>query len=119
MTFAGRAVDTLHPHRPSADRKELHMKSLAALSLGAVLAVSAAGPASAHSYGCHDGFAAGGRTANALNFAPPRRYDTERLARSRAIAAWRQKVAARCPSRSTFWWRAHDKRVDCEGYAGG
>ena len=95
------------------------MKSLAALSLGAVLAVSAAGSASAHSYGCHDGIAAWGRMSNGLNFDPPRRYDTERLARSRAIAAWRLKVATRCPSRSTFWWRAHDKRVDCEGYAGG
>jgi hypothetical protein len=97
----------------------MRMRMLATLSLSALLAVAASGPAPAHSYSCHGGIAAAGRMANGLNFDPPRLYDTERVARSRAIAVWRQKVAARCPGRSTFWWRAHDKRVDCEGYAGG
>ena len=95
------------------------MRMLATLSLSALLAVAASGAASAHSYSCHSGIAAAGRMANGLNFDPPRRYDTERVARSRAIAAWRQRVALRRPGHSTFWWRAHDKRVDCEGYAGG
>lgn len=95
------------------------MRMLATLSLSALLAVAASGAASAHSYSCRSGISAAGRMANGLNFDPPRRYDTERVARSRAIAAWRQRVALRCPGHSTFWWRAHDKRVDCEGYAGG
>jgi hypothetical protein len=97
------------------------MRTLAVVSLSALLAVAASGPAPAqsYSYSCRNGIAATGRMANGLNFDPPRRYDTERAARSRAIAAWRQGVAARCPTHSTFWWRAHDKRVDCEGYAGG
>jgi hypothetical protein len=95
------------------------MRMLAALSLSALLGMAASGTASAHSYSCHGGIAALGRMANGLNFDPPRRYDTERVARSRAIAAWRLRVATRCPAYSTFWWRAHDKRVECEGYAGG
>lgn len=95
------------------------MNMLVTLSLSALLSVAACGAASAHSYACRSGIAAASRMANGLNFDPPRRYDIERVARSRAIAAWRLKVAVRCPRRSTFWWRAYDKRVDCEGYAGG
>src|SRR5436853_4653298 len=95
------------------------MQMLAMSSLSAMLVLAAAVPASAHSYSCHQGIAATGRIANGRNFDPPRLYDTQRAARSRAVAAWRQRVALRCPGRSTFWWRAHDKRVDCEGYAGG
>ena len=95
------------------------MKLIATTSVTALLVLAACTPASAHWSGCRDGVAAVGRMANGLNFDPPRHYDTERLARSRAITAWRQKVALRCPGRSTFWWRAYDKRVDCEGYAGG
>jgi len=92
---------------------------LATLSLSALLGLAPCSAASAHPYSCYSGIAAAGRMANGLNFDPPLRYDTERVARSRAIAAWRQRVALRCPGRSTFWWRAHDKRIDCEGYAGG
>jgi hypothetical protein len=96
------------------------MKTLATLSLGALLAMLAASPgALAHPGPCEIGLRAMGRMANGLNFDPPRHYDTIKAARSRAIAAWRQKVAARCPGHSTFWWRAHAKRIDCEGYAGG
>jgi hypothetical protein len=95
------------------------MELLATSSVTALLVLAACAPASAHWSGCRDGVAAVGRMANGLNFDPPRHYDAERLARSRAIAAWQQKVALRCPGRSTFWWRAYDKRIDCEGYAGG
>jgi hypothetical protein len=96
------------------------MRIVATLSLSALLGLAAAGAASAHPYSsCQSGVVAAGRMANGLNFEPARHYDTERVARSRAIAMWRQRVAFRCPGRSTFWWRAHDKRVDCEGYAGG
>ena len=96
------------------------MKALATLCLGALLAIMAASPeALAHSGQCDLGLRAAGRMPNGLNFDPPRPYDTAKAARSRAIAAWRQKVAARCPRHSTFWWRAHAKSVDCEGHAGG
>jgi len=86
------------------------MKLIATTSVTALLVLAACTPASAHWSGCRDGVAAVGRMANGLNFDPPRHYDTERLA---------AEVALRCPGRSTFWWRAYDKRVDCEGYAGG
>jgi hypothetical protein len=96
------------------------MKTPATLCLGALLAMMAASPdAVAHSAQCELSVRAMGRMPNGLNFEPPRHYDTVRMARSRAIAAWRQKVAARCPHHSTFWWRAQAKSIDCEGYAGG
>lgn len=95
------------------------MRMLAALGLAALLAAATSGAASAHAPQCHYGIIATGRMANGLSFEPPRRYDTQGVARSRAIASWRARVAARCPQHSTFWWRAHDKRVSCEGYAGG
>ena len=96
------------------------MKTLATLCTGALLAMMAASPgALAHSGQCEIGLRATGRMSNGLNFDPPRHYDTVKAARSRAIAAWRQKVAMRCPRHSTFWWRAYSKSVDCEGYAGG
>jgi len=95
------------------------MRMLSTLGLSLLLAATASATASAHWQGCQRGIAAVGRMANGLNFDPPRRYDTQWAARHRAIAAWRQRVAASCPRHSTFWWRAHDKRVDCEGYAGG
>jgi hypothetical protein len=96
------------------------MKALTTPCLVAVLAMLATSPeALAYSGPCEIGLRATGRMSNGLNFDPPRHYDTMKAARSRAIAAWRQKVAVRCPHHSTFWWRAHGKRVDCEGYAGG
>ena len=96
------------------------MKTLAILGLGACLALIANSAAAlADPLQCEFGLHATGRMANGLNFDPPRHYDTLRQARSRAIAAWRQKVATRCPRHSTFWWRAYAKSVDCEGYAGG
>lgn len=96
------------------------MKTLAALCLGAVVTLLAASPdALAHSGQCETGLRATARMPNGLNFEPRRHYDSVKAARTRAIAAWRQKVAARCPGHSTFWWRAHAKSIDCEGYAGG
>ena len=68
---------------------------------------------------CQGAIADSARAPNGLNLDPPQHYDTEKLARGRAIAGWQQKVATRCPLYSTLWWRARDRKVDCEGYAGG
>jgi hypothetical protein len=68
---------------------------------------------------CPGPIVASARAPNGLNLDPPQHYDTQKLARSRAIASWRREVAKRCPQSSTLWWRAHGKKIDCEGYAGG
>ena len=68
---------------------------------------------------CPGPIVASARAPNGLNFDPPKQYDTEKLARRRAITSWRREVAKRCPHSSTLWWRAHGKKIDCEGYAGG
>lgn len=68
---------------------------------------------------CDRGFSAVARVPSGANFTPPRAYDATRLARSRAIRYWKMKVRTLCPDHSAFWWRAHDKDVACEGYAGG
>jgi hypothetical protein len=68
---------------------------------------------------CPGPIVASARAPNGLNLDPPQHYDTEKLARSRAITGWRREVAKRCPQSSTLWWRARDKKIDCEGYAGG
>jgi hypothetical protein len=95
------------------------MKAIAPLCLSALLATAAASTAAlAHAH-CDRGLSATGRMPNGLNFEPPRIYDTTGLARTRAIAGWKHKVAAQCLQYSSFWWRAHAKHVECEGYAGG
>lgn len=73
----------------------------------------------AHASYCERGFYVHARAPNGLNYDPPRQYDTRALARSRAIGIWKTKVRTYCPDHSAFWWRALDKRIQCEGYAGG
>jgi len=68
---------------------------------------------------CNSSISASARATNGLNLVPPQTYDTQELARSRAIAAWQGTVAARCPRRSSPWRRAKGRKVDCDGYAGG
>src|SRR5262249_51693455 len=92
----------------------------AMLPLSAFLVLVAAhGAASAQSVHCDGVVTASARAPNGANFDPPRHYDTEKLARSRAVTAWQKVVAARCLRHSPSWGRAHDKKMECDGYAGG
>jgi hypothetical protein len=93
-------------------RSALGLAACAALAIG----LSATG---AEAGRCDRGFAAQARVANGLNYDPPRAYDATALARSRAIGLWKMKVRTLCPDHSAFWWRAFEKDVSCEGYAGG
>lgn len=89
-----------------------------ALSAAAVCAVALAHPAIA-APACKDGVTATGRAANPMNYDPPKHYDAQKLATTRAIEAWSADVRARCGSRSPHWWRATGKSIECEGHAGG
>jgi hypothetical protein len=95
------------------------MIRLAAAVAALVVSAAAALPAAADPAACHDGISAMAKAANPMNYDPPKHYDAESLAKSRAISAWRSKVESLCPHHSSHWWRAHDKKVSCEGYAGG
>jgi len=96
------------------------MKTLSALSLAAGAALLIGLTTTAAEAGrCDRGFYAQARVPNALNYDPPRTYDATALARSRAIGLWKMKVRTLCPDHSAFWWRAFEKDVACEGYAGG
>lgn len=89
------------------------MKSLSALGLAACTALSIGLSASGAEAGkCDRGFYAQAR-------APSGTYDATALARARAIGFWKMKVRTLCPDHSAFWWRAFEKDVACEGYAGG
>ncbi len=94
------------------------MRTLALLPLSALLLAVGIGGAAAKDE-CKGAIVASARAPNGINLEPPQHYDTEKLARSRAIASWQKNVATLCAQYSTLWWRAHDKKVDCEGYAGG
>lgn len=96
----------------------MKLNTLAVLGALAVLAASTMFTPAQASY-CERGFYAHARMANGLNYDPPRYYDARALARSRAIGIWKTKVRTYCPDHSAFWWRALDKRIQCEGYAGG
>lgn len=85
----------------------------------AVLAAGLTGSPAGAAPACKEGVIARGRAANPLNYDPPRRYDAQKLATKRAITAWSADVRARCGSYSPLWWRAQDKKISCEGYAGG
>jgi hypothetical protein len=94
------------------------MRTLTNLPLSALaLALGISGAAAKEA--CQSAIAVSARAPNGLNLEPPQHYDTEKLARSRAIAIWKQAVATRCPRYSTLWWRARDMKVECEGYAVG
>lgn len=68
---------------------------------------------------CASGVSGSGRAAHARNFDPPKSYDTETLARTRAIAAWTSAVSRACPAFAPSWQLASRQDVFCEGYAGG
>lgn len=96
------------------------MSTRAIVCLSALLALGlSTSSASAYSWGCNASLGAWGRAPNGLNYEPPRGYDTVALARARAISNWKTRVRVACPDHSAFWWRAADKAVDCQGYAGG
>ncbi|MFA5948653.1 MAG: hypothetical protein WC807_00050 [Hyphomicrobium sp.] len=80
-------------------------------------ACCAAGPLQAA--GCKTGVSALGSAANPMNYDPPKRYNMEALAKTRAIAAWRAEVRKSCPGHLSYWWAASKRSVICEGHAGG
>lgn len=83
----------------------------------AMCSLALAGPAAAE--GCRVATTGVGRAANPLNYDPPKHYNMEKLAKSRAIANWQSAVKAACPEASTLWFRALGKKISCDGYAGG
>lgn len=83
-----------------------------------LLVIACLAPAHAED-ACLEPVKAYARAANPLNYDPPKHYNPERLAKDRAIARWRDEVASKCPRASNLWWRARDRKVECEGYAGG
>ena len=87
------------------------------LTVLALVSLAFASPAAAE--GCRRATTGVGRAGNPLNYDPPKHYNAEKLARSRAIANWQVSVRAACPQASTLWLRASDKKISCEGYAGG
>lgn len=96
----------------------MNTPSALSLAAGAALLIGFT-TTSAEAGRCDRGFYAQARVANGLNYDPPRHYDATALARSRAIGLWKMKVRTLCPDHSAFWWRAFEKDVACEGYAGG
>lgn len=94
------------------------MSTFEQLALSALLVATGVSGAAAED-ACASEIVVSARAPNGLNLDPPQRYDTQKLARSRAIAGWQRNVATRCPHSSPLWRRARDRKVDCEGYAGG
>lgn len=68
---------------------------------------------------CQSVISSEGRAANPMNYDPPKHYDMETLAKSRARAAWRQAVQSGCPGYSANLQKAKQRTDFCEGYAGG
>lgn len=96
------------------------MTPLSALRLAASVALAIALTTTSASAGrCDRSFYAQARVPNGMNFDPPQHYNATTVARSRAIGLWKMKVRTLCPDHSAFWWRAFEKDVACEGYAGG
>ncbi len=96
------------------------MKTIASVAGAALLMLSANLAEAAPAYGQCDGVITGtGRASHGQNFDPPRKYNTERMARERAIANWSAKVRSSCPRSSARWLIASRKRVSCDGVAGG
>lgn len=54
-----------------------------------------------------------------MNYDPPRKYDMEARAKALAVADWRGKVGRQCSGASSDWAKAKNKKLECEGYAGG
>jgi hypothetical protein len=90
-----------------------------ALALAALALLSLGMATTAEADGCRKSTTAVGRAANPANYDPPKHYNMEKLAKTRAIANWQAAVRTNCPEASTLWLRASDKKISCEGYAGG
>ena len=106
--------------KPDAIFRDRSMKSLRAASVTLVLILAAAsGTVEAQASACGRSISASARAPNGANLVPPQNYDTQKLARSRAIKAWQKTTGVRCNGYSTSWLIARAKKVDCEGYAGG
>jgi len=92
------------------------MKTLAMIGLAVAIVTQ---PAAANPAQCTVVVTATGRAGNPQNYEPPRHYDAEKLASARAIQAWQAKAAHQCPHYSNLWTRARNRKLDCEGHAGG
>jgi hypothetical protein len=75
--------------------------------------------AEAQAKGCRSVIAVSARAPNGANLVPPQTYDTQAVARQRALAAWRRTVAKGCAGSSSQWRNATARNIQCEGYAGG
>jgi hypothetical protein len=87
-----------------------------------IFALSAQSSASNASNGaCSAAISADGVSAHVEGSADFERYHghvPEGLAKSRAIAAWQQKVASDCAGFSAKWWRAKAASVECDAGMG-
>ncbi len=90
------------------------MNSRIALAAAALLALASSAFAA-----CPATVTGQGRAQHGHNYDPPRKYDTEALARTRAISSWADRVRAECPGRAADWGAARNAKLACEGYAGG
>lgn len=88
----------------------------AALLLAAGLA---ARPAPLTAAVCDAPFSATAHAANPMNYDPPKSYDMEELAKSRAIASWTAQVRSACKGAASDWTKASGTSLACEGTAGG
>ena len=68
---------------------------------------------------CDDRVTGAGEAKNGANYDPPRTYNTEALAKKRAVENWSAAVKASCPGYSHLWHAATHKHFSCEGTAGG
>lgn len=88
---------------------------IASVSSAAVPAPAVAGPS------CRTIITGTGRSSNVDGSADFAKYHGKvpaRLAERRAIANWQFEVKHHCAGASSWWWRARQKSVDCEGSAG-
>ena len=96
------------------------MRLSALLCATGLLALSTASVLAAPAYGKCEGTVTGtGRMAHGHNYDPPRKYDAQALAKKKALADWSAKVKSGCPGYSHLWFRASQKRIACDAYAGG
>lgn len=88
------------------------MKKLVPLASLALVVVMT-GAAQAQEPYCERGFYAHARASYGAA------YDARKAARSRAIGIWKTKIRTYCPDHSAFWWRAREKRIECDAFEGG
>jgi hypothetical protein len=93
-------------------------------ALAAIAAGAAAGPMPASSAAepvCNAAIIAQGASAHVEGSEDWKRFNgkiPDGLAKHRAIEAWEQAIAGKCPSFSTHWSRALGQHVECEGAMG-